>query len=163
MGRKGDVSTSTSPHAVRCPRCSAHVRTGSDWCTLCYADLRPAPPVAEPVAALQPEPLTAPVEPVSLPVAATGEAVDVVPAAPVGRGKHAKKAPDTTDRPPAEVEALANRMLAELAVSESKNPLGPLAPHVDTPGKRVGVMVGGVVGVICLLVIIMAILGAVFG
>ncbi|MGH8890961.1 MAG: hypothetical protein ACRDV3_14530 [Acidothermaceae bacterium] len=42
----------------RCPRCAAMVRPGSQWCTLCYADLRPAPvPVVEPAAeqAAQPE------------------------------------------------------------------------------------------------------------
>jgi Zn finger protein HypA/HybF involved in hydrogenase expression len=27
----------------RCPRCGAHVRSDAPWCTLCYADLRPAP------------------------------------------------------------------------------------------------------------------------
>ena len=157
------MSTSTSPNAVRCPRCSAHVRTGSDWCTLCYADLRPAAPVAAAVEAPEPEPLPASVDPLDLPMAEAAEAVDVAPpAAPVGRGKHAKKAPTKGAGSPSEVEALANQMLAQLAVSESKNPLGPLAPHVDTPGKRVGVMVGGVVVGICLLVIVMAILGAVF-
>jgi RNA polymerase subunit RPABC4/transcription elongation factor Spt4 len=32
---------------VRCPQCGALVRAGSQWCTLCFADLRPAPaPVA---------------------------------------------------------------------------------------------------------------------
>lgn len=41
----------------RCPQCSATVRPDADWCTLCYADLRPAPPPApepapEPVAAM---------------------------------------------------------------------------------------------------------------
>jgi hypothetical protein len=47
----------------RCPKCAAAVRKDADWCTLCYADLRPAPappPVipAAPVAA--PAPITAP-------------------------------------------------------------------------------------------------------
>ncbi|MEO6713174.1 MAG: hypothetical protein ABIM89_07065 [Mycobacteriales bacterium] len=28
----------------RCPSCAAAVRPGSDWCTLCYADVRPPPP-----------------------------------------------------------------------------------------------------------------------
>lgn len=27
-----------------CPRCGSTVRHGSDWCTLCFADLRPVPP-----------------------------------------------------------------------------------------------------------------------
>lgn len=37
-----DSLTGASPD--RCPRCAALVRPGADWCTLCYADLRPAPP-----------------------------------------------------------------------------------------------------------------------
>ena len=47
----------------RCPRCGALVRAAAQWCTLCYADLRPpAPALADPTvtgaAAL--DPLTAP-------------------------------------------------------------------------------------------------------
>jgi RNA polymerase subunit RPABC4/transcription elongation factor Spt4 len=33
----------------RCPHCSALLRSGAQWCTLCYADLRPRPE-PEPVA-----------------------------------------------------------------------------------------------------------------
>jgi RNA polymerase subunit RPABC4/transcription elongation factor Spt4 len=44
---------STDVDTSRCPRCAALVRPGSQWCTLCYADLRPAP-VALPPAAPQP-------------------------------------------------------------------------------------------------------------
>jgi len=33
----------TDQSDVRCPSCSAQVRAGSPWCTLCYADLRPQP------------------------------------------------------------------------------------------------------------------------
>ena len=162
MGRKGDVSTSTSPNAVRCPRCSAHVRTGSDWCTLCYADLRPAPPVAEPVAAREPEPLTAPVEPVDLPVAETFEAVDLAPAAPVGRGKHAKRASTARLGAPPEVEALADQMLAELAATRSNDRLSSMVSALDEPGKKIGFIIGGVIGATCVLFIVLTILGAVF-
>ena len=52
----------------RCPACGAAVRASADWCTLCYADLRPAPPPPEPVAA--PVPVAAPI-PVAVSVAAT--------------------------------------------------------------------------------------------
>ena len=162
MGRKGDVSTSTSPNAVRCPRCSAHVRTGSDWCTLCYADLRPAPPVAEPVAPLAPEPLAAPVASEDLPVAETVEAVDLAPAAPVGRGKHAKRASTAAPGGPPEVEALADQMLAELAATRSNDRLSSMVSALDEPGKKIGFIVGGVIGATCLLFIVMTILGAVF-
>jgi hypothetical protein len=152
------VSTSTSPNAVRCPRCSAHVRTGSDWCTLCYADLRPAPPVAEQVAALEPEPLAAPVEPVDV----TVEAVDIAPAAPVGRGKHAKRASTAASGTAPEVEALADQMLAELAATRSTDRLGSMVSALDGPGKKVGVIIGGAIGATCVLFIVMTILGAVF-
>ena len=162
MGRKGDVSTSTSPNAVRCPRCSAHVRTGSDWCTLCYADLRPAPPVAEPVAALEPEPLTAPVEPVDLPVAETVEAVDLAPATPIGRGKHAKRASTAALGAAPEVEALADQMLAELAATRSNDRLSAMVSALDEPGKKIGFIIGGVIGATCVLFIVLTILGAVF-
>ena len=39
----------------RCPKCAAAVRKDADWCTLCYADLRPAPePPPPPVRATAP-------------------------------------------------------------------------------------------------------------
>jgi hypothetical protein len=40
---------------VRCPHCSALLRSGAQWCTLCYADLRPKPE-PEPVAVSTREP-----------------------------------------------------------------------------------------------------------
>jgi len=43
---------------TRCPHCGAALRPDAPWCTLCYADLRPAPVV--PVAAA-PAPAPAPV------------------------------------------------------------------------------------------------------
>jgi hypothetical protein len=42
----------------RCPSCAAAVRRGAEWCTLCYADLRPAPAVAD--RAPYPKPSVAP-------------------------------------------------------------------------------------------------------
>lgn len=30
--------------ATRCPSCGSLARAGADWCSLCYADLRPVPP-----------------------------------------------------------------------------------------------------------------------
>lgn len=47
--------TAELPGLDRCPKCSAAVKPGDPWCTLCYADLRPPapppPPVPPPVAA----------------------------------------------------------------------------------------------------------------
>jgi len=58
--------------ASRCPACAAALRPGAPWCTLCYADLRPAPepaPALAPAPARQPrfDPLTAPAEVLGLP------------------------------------------------------------------------------------------------
>lgn len=49
----------------RCPHCRAGVRPGAPWCTLCHADLRPAPPAV-------PEPTPAAVDPLTAPAAALG-------------------------------------------------------------------------------------------
>lgn len=58
----------------RCPHCRASVRPGAPWCTLCHADLRPAPEpvaaVAEPVAPVAPA--VRPVDPLTAPAAALG-------------------------------------------------------------------------------------------
>lgn len=37
--------------AGRCPQCAGAVRPDAPWCTQCWTDLRPAPPVAAPPAA----------------------------------------------------------------------------------------------------------------
>jgi hypothetical protein len=76
--RAADESVVSDETGLRCPRCGAFARAESQWCTLCYADLRPAP---EPVA-------------VAVPVGAAGSATaDIDPlTAPldvVVRGRHA--------------------------------------------------------------------------
>jgi hypothetical protein len=148
------VSISTSPD-VRCPRCSAHVRAGSDWCTLCYADLRPA--AAEPVA-----PVPTPVPPD--PAEAAPEQGGPTEQPPAGRGKHARKGPayddgDVTAAAVARANALADQLLAELAATEGKNPLGPLAGFLDSTGKRVALILGATATVICLILLLMAGIG----
>lgn len=40
----------------RCPQCGALLRSGAQWCTLCYADLRPRQEQPEPVAVSTREP-----------------------------------------------------------------------------------------------------------
>ncbi len=157
------MSTSTT-QAVRCPRCSAHLRAGSEWCTLCYADLRPAP--EPPPATAAPDP--APVDLPPLPAADPASAVDQP--AP-RRGKHARRVtaedlgPDPADGAPAagsdvDADRLADQLLAELAASQGGNPLGPLAGAVDTTGKKVALMVGGTAVGIVLLFVLMAVAGA---
>jgi len=51
------VDSLTGAAPDRCPRCAALARPGSQWCTLCYADLRPAPePAPEPAPMQEPAP-----------------------------------------------------------------------------------------------------------
>jgi hypothetical protein len=59
--RRADDTFVTDQLADRCPGCAAVVRPGAPWCTLCFTDLRPAPPSPEPAqpAQVQPEPLSA--------------------------------------------------------------------------------------------------------
>jgi hypothetical protein len=69
---------------VRCPHCGAMLRAGAEWCTLCYADLRPKPE-PEPVAVIAHEPSyaagAAPAAPAD-PLTAPHSTLDA--AAPVG-------------------------------------------------------------------------------
>jgi len=77
---------------TRCPRCGAHVRTDAPWCTLCYADLRPAPapaaatvtvPAAEEGVPTEFDPLTAPLALVEAVAGGTYAGVDAhLPSAP---------------------------------------------------------------------------------
>lgn len=168
--------STTLPADLSCPRCGAHVRAGSDWCTLCYTDLRPADqrPPAEPVAPPAPAAPADAVEPVpavpapDAPATATPTAVAATPAVPAAltpevapeqqaRGKHAK--PAAAAASPDETEALAAQLLAQLAVHESGSPLGRYSHLVDTPGKKVALMIGGAVGVLAILLVLMAVLG----
>ena len=150
------MSTSTAP-TLRCPSCAATLRAGSDWCTLCYADLRHAttPTPAEEPAEVPPAPAASSDSPAN--VAGSAD-----PAPRQSRGKHARRTPanDETSSTADEVEALANQMLAQLAASESKNPLGSVAGAVDSTGKRAVLMVGGAFVAMLLIFIVMAIAGA---
>ena len=131
-----DVSPTTS-HDLRCPRCSAHTSPGADWCTLCFADLRPK--------ALREDTGSLPAVEAVAETRLTGDRRRS--RRRVGNGKHARAATTYDDaaltavsRPPcprdpaetAEIEARADEMLAMLT-ADSGNPLGP---HGRPPGPR---------------------------
>jgi hypothetical protein len=156
------MSTSTA-HALRCPRCSAALRAGTEWCSLCYADLRrpreeSAPSAAVDVSLPRPVDQAAPADPDPVPP------VGPSPAAQPTRsgGKHAKKAEfgAVTAPPDDEVERLADQLLAELAATEGGSPLGAASGLVDTTGKRVALVAGAGLGLLLLLVVLMAVVGA---
>jgi len=71
-----------------------------------------------------------------------------------------KPATDEPESKPEPAAASVDALLAQLANAESGNPLGRLSSVVDTPAKKVGLMVGGAVAAMCLLFILMAVVGA---
>ena len=153
-----DVSPTTS-HDLRCPQCSAHTSPGADWCTLCFADLRPK--------ALQEAPAEPPAEPPA--VEAVPEAELAVEALTRGNGKHARAATTYDDaavtavapRDPAEtakLEARADEMLAMLK-ADNGNPLGPLADRLTTTHSRIVAGLIGLVAVSLLGWLVMTVLG----
>ncbi len=154
------MSISTE-ESVRCPRCSASLRAGSEWCSLCYADLRPPP--AEPPAPVEVPHGTA--TDVTGPAAEGDESGTGVPRstdAPAAGGKHARSAAGhpVAAATPDEVARLADEMLAELTVTEGGNPLGAVSGLVDTTGKKALLMVGGATAAMLLCFLVMAVLGA---
>jgi hypothetical protein len=92
----------------------------------------------------------------------------VPPAAPVARpaGKHARRSDGETTggSPPASVAALPeaeiDRMIMELAAAQSRHPLGRVAPLVDSPGRKAALMVGGSVLAGTVVLLLMALAGA---
>lgn len=120
--------------SLRCSHCSAHVPAGAQWCTLCYADLRPR----EEAAPTQPE-------------AAKGSPS-------TGSGRHAR--PENREIDDAELARMAEQMLAELAVSESGARVGGWSRLVDTTGKKAVVMLGGALLASIVLVGLLALVGA---
>ena len=86
-------------------------------------------------------------------------------------GKHARPRTATEPRTAAgheaestnageDVERTAAALLAQLAISESRNPAGRFAGLVDSPAKKVALMVGGAVVAMLVLSILMAVFGA---
>ena len=138
---------------LRCPRCGAHAPSGAQWCSLCFTDLQvpatdPEPAPEVPTEAATPSTVEEPAQEASSP--------DVRP-----RGKHARRAHAPAQDPAADAEAQAAQLLAQLAASESGAPLGRYSGFVDTPAKKVGLMVGGAVVAMLALFVLMAVVGSV--
>jgi hypothetical protein len=181
------VSPDQTHDALRCPRCAAHVPIGAQWCSLCYADLRPAPePVAEPVVPVAAEPtpgLTT--EPVAVgggidQGGIVGESVAVA----VRHGRHSRSAaepassnsavtpaPDeavaaafgtpTQSMEDARLEAISAELLARLAAeTRPSTRLTRAFAMVDSTPKRVGLMLGGLTLISTVLFAVMTIFGS---
>jgi len=100
-----DSTGQPSGDSARCPQCAALVRPGSQWCTLCYADLRPRP--IEPVVPVAP---VAPVTPSAGAPTSSALAVEpfdplTAPLALLERGGVAPETGEVAAETPASVKA----------------------------------------------------------
>jgi hypothetical protein len=158
---------------TRCPQCVALVRPGQPWCTLCHADLRPAPePAAEAPQAALPVALTSAALTSGVSPTAADPLTDPLPVASgVPSGKHARHAAAGPDAAAEAVVATAHTgpsereidaMLAQLA-AQTDPPLGGLGKRFDSRGAKVALAVGVGAGALVLLLLGAVILTAVFG
>jgi len=131
------------PDTAGCPRCGSHARPGAQWCTLCYADLRPPPVI--PRRAERAEP-------------AERELVTVPPAP--GKGKHARRGAAAEERTAEPDPGLRAEAMLALLAAETGNPLGGLTGRFESTGSRIGLMVGGVVVVAGVLFLLMLVIGS---
>jgi hypothetical protein len=149
----------TTSRDLRCPTCGAHARLDAEWCTLCYADLRPPAPEPEPAAPLDAEPAA----PLDAEPGLTPSASDEASAAPsVPTGKHARRAASTTGEPgddPRLAGVDVDVMLSRLA-AETPPALGPLAGRLDSKASRVAAVSAGVAVVGLVLLLVMTVLGS---
>jgi hypothetical protein len=160
------------------------VPTGAQWCSLCYADLRPAPkPVPEPVVPAAAQPTSGlTTEPV-----AVGGGVDeggiIGESVAVGirHGRHSRSAAEpaaattspvtpaaaaafgtpTQSIEDARIEAISAELLARLAAeTRPSTRLSRAFAMVDSTPKRVGLMLGGLTVISTVLFAVMSIFGS---
>lgn len=147
---------------LRCPQCGAHLPAVADWCSLCYADLRPtpAPPEVEAVDEVE----------VGAPPEVTESEVAPSPSAAAPRGKHARREAASEPKPGAadggdgiavdddEKSRVADALLAELAAQSDKS-LSRYSSFIDTPGKKAAFIIGGAVSAMAVLLALMGVAG----
>jgi rubredoxin len=119
---------------LTCPECGAGVRPEQDWCSLCLHVLR------------APEPPPAPVVPAAPISAAAPDAVDAAPLA--------------QPAVPADIEARADALLAQLAVDTRKDRL-VVPSFLDSKAKVVVAIIVGTSVVSAAVLVILTVLGAV--
>ena len=171
------------PIQTRCPSCAAAVPSNAAWCSLCHADLRPAPePVAVAVAAAR---SAGPAGGADGPAAAAPSGRHAAPVRPVSArstssgGRHAARrslvtSPAGPALPPPvlddlaipvgeevtadQVDALAEQMLHQLAATEPRDRL--LDPR-QLPGGVWAFSAACALGAVVLFVIVATVLGLV--
>lgn len=178
------VDSLTGAAPDRCPRCASLVRPGSQWCTLCYADLRPAPapppqpepqPLPPPLATAQPAPAAASsdiFDPLTAPLALLERgAEDPAPGLAPAANPVAQPATKQAGWPCASCGATvplddptctscgAGFLEGTLPVDPV---LGRLSKGAVTNQAKVFIMVGGSLGLLVLILGAMYVLGAIF-
>jgi hypothetical protein len=164
------------------------VPTGAQWCSLCYADLRPAPKsVGEPVVPAAAQPTSGlTTEPVAVGGGVDeggiiGESVAVA----IRHGRHSRSAAEpaaattsagtparldaaaaafgtpTQSIEDARIEAISAELLARLAAeTRPSTRLSRVFAMVDSTPKRVGLMLGGLTLISTVLFAVMSIFGS---
>jgi hypothetical protein len=169
------VDSLTGAAPDRCPRCAALVRPGSQWCTLCYADLRPAPtPATEPTpqSTAAPQPTTAAAssdmfDPLTAPLALLERGAEEpaslqAPSDPMPNGAGWPCATCGATVPldePTCTSCGAGFLEGTLPVDPV---LGRLSKGAASNQAKVLIMVGGSVGLLVLILGAMYVLGAIF-
>jgi hypothetical protein len=166
---------------ARCPACGASTVDGAPWCTLCYADLRPAPPAppsppapaaAEPPARV-PAPTGAPEASVAPPASGHAIGIDLLdPAldAPVSVAADAPRGPVTWPctacgtAVPLERDSCPECATPFLAGAQPDLNvdlalLGALRPLTATKASRTWLMVGGALVLTVVLVLGLSLVG----
>ena len=149
----------------RCPRCSAAVAETAVWCSLCYADLRPAPvPVAQALAA-------EPAERAEQRVRghrAGGDSKAPKPEAPIASGRHARGRTPAPAAEPGDVQyeidadALDEELFALLREQHGPDPLSRWGARLADPKFRWGLAAGGAFALITVLVLVATVFGTAF-
>ena len=144
----------------RCPRCSAVVPEQAQWCSLCYAELRPSESAtvvaAEPVSAAVGQEM--PVAPV-----ATTE-VGAAEVAPPTSGRHARgrlpAPPANRDDPLGHLDfELSDEQLFEILRGDQTQSTSRWSGRFTDPRWKWGVAIGGALSLILVLVIVAEVVG----
>jgi len=162
-----DPLTGAAPE--RCPRCAALVRSGAQWCTLCYADLRPPPPAPPPPAAVAPVAAAASsdtLDPLTAPLALLERGADE-PASPDSPAADRKEAgwpcaSCGTTVPLAEPNCTSCGAGFLAGTLPTDAVLDRLSRGAASSQTKALIMVGGSLGLLALLLAAMYLLGAIF-
>jgi hypothetical protein len=153
---------------ARCPACGAALADGAQWCTLCFADLRPPVLEPEPVSvgavalaaaapAVPPAPAAAPLPPHPILDAPVSKPADVRLAAPSWPCQECGRAVaiDLT-----ECDGCGTAFLGGSTVDISLHVPGVGDLASLSSGRRIGFMAGGALLLMLVLVVVYLVLGS---